>query len=218
MLILGVLAILGISALAVTLIIYQAVNQARQTIQPVTDMTSNLSTQVAQFLNPTPTVLPDPVSIVHQVRSLARLETIQYSIEKVITAETGQENLAILFGDKLIFVAHGTVIGGVDLAKIGTKDIWREDGVLYIRLPQPEIFIAALDNDKSYIYDRDTGLLTHGDINLETTARQAAEHEIEKAAVEDGILEQARLNAENYLYRLLRELGYNDVIFVSPEE
>jgi hypothetical protein len=88
--------------------------------------------------------------------------------------------------------------------------------VLYFRLPEAEIFIVTLDNQKSYVYDRDTGLLTHGDVNLETAARQAAEVEIRKAALEDGILPQAAYNAENFLARLLRDLGYPDVIFIKP--
>ena len=134
----------------------------------------------------------------------------------MITAETGQGALGVLFGDKLLFVAHGVVIAGVDLQKLGPKDLWVENGILYVRLPEPELFIATLDNDKSYVYDRATGLLTHGDINLETTARRAAEQEIEKAALEDGILEQAGRNAENYMYRLLLDLGYPEVIFVKP--
>jgi hypothetical protein len=116
----------------------------------------------------------------------------------------------------MLFVAHGVVIAGIDLSKLGPKDMWVENGMLNVRLPEPEIFIATLNNDKSYVYDRDTGLLTHGDINLETAVRQAAEDEIEKAALEDGILSQAGQNAENFMYRLLRDLGYPEVIFIKP--
>ena len=94
------------------------------------------------------------------------------------------------------------------------NDIWWDTGILSVRLPEPEIFIATLDNDKSYVFDRDTGLLTRGDINLETTARQAAEDEIEKAALEDGILEMAKVNAESYLYRLFRSMDISEVVFV----
>ena len=125
--------------------------------------------------------------------------------------------LELLFGDRLLFVGHGVVVAGVDLEKLDSDDMWVKNGVLYVRLPDPEIFIATLDNEKSYVYDRDTGLLTHGDVNLETTARRAAEEEIEKAALEDGILVQARRNAENYMYRLFLDLGFPEVIFVEPE-
>ena len=215
-LVLGILLILSLGVAGFVFLLRESLQRVQKAVDPVNQLTSGLSTQVAQVLHPTPTVIPDPVTVINQVRSLARLETIQYSIEKVITAETGQGALGVLFGDKLLFVAHGVVIAGVDLQKLGPKDLWVENGILYVRLPEPELFIATLDNDKSYVYDRSTGLLTHGDINLETTARRAAEQEIEKAALEDGILEQAGRNAENYMYRLLLDLGYPEVIFVKP--
>jgi hypothetical protein len=218
-LVIGFLVVLGLGVYGVVSAIQQSARQAQQAIKPVNDLTSNVATQVAQLLHPTPTILPDPVTIIQGVRSLARLETIQYSVEKVITAETNQGPFGFLFGDRLILVAHGIVIAGVDLEKLTPEDMQLRNGALYVRLPDSEIFLTTLDNDKSYVYNRDTGLLTHGNINLESDARRAAEDEIEKAALEDGILEQAQRNAENYLYRLLRDLGYPEVIFEQiPED
>jgi hypothetical protein len=173
--------------------------------------------QFTDFLSATPTIIPDPVTIIHEVQSLARLETIHYSMEKVITAETNQDTFSFLFGDKLLFVAHGEVIAGIDMEKITEDDLETRDGVLYVQLPQAEIFVATLDNDKSYVYDRDTGLFAQNEINLETAARQSAEEAILEAALDDGILEQAQINAENYLARLLRNLGYPQVVFLEPE-
>jgi hypothetical protein len=174
-----------------------------------------LQTQVAELLNPTPTIIPDPVTYINEVRALARLETIQYSIEKVITAEVGQGTFNFLFGDKMIFVAHGVVIAGIDMQKIAPEHLRIENGVLYVTLPPAEIFIATLDNQKSYVYDRETGFLSKGVQELETMARQSAEDEIRRAALEDGILQQAQINAENYLYRFFQALGYDNVIFVD---
>ena len=183
------------------------------TLQPISDASSRISTQVSSILNPTPTILPDPVTIINQVRPLARLETIQYSVEKIITAEEGQELVAELFGDRLLLVAHGTVIAGVDLSKLTAEDLEFRDGILSIRLPVAEVFSASLDNDKTYVYDRDTGLLRKADRDLETLARQAAEAEILQAAIDDGILDQAAINAQVFLDRLLNDLGYSQVIF-----
>lgn len=188
---------------------------AQRALDPLTQTNRSLETRMAQILNPTPTILPNPITIVHDVRSLARLETIQYTLEKVITAESGQDELRFLFGDRLLFVGHGMVIAGVDLSRLRPQDMWVEGEVLYVRLPPAEVFVATLDNEKSYVYDRNTGLLTKGDVNLETSARVAAEQEILKAALEDGILTQAQQNAESYMVRLLRSLGYADVIFVE---
>lgn len=184
---------------------FEQVNQANQALQ----------TQVAQLANPTPTIIPDPVTYINEVRALARLETIQYSVEKVITAEIGQGTFGFAFGDKLLFVAHGIVIAGIDMEKLQPSDLRFDGSVLYVRLPPTEIFIATLDNEKSYVYDRETGLLTKGNVDLETLARQTAESEIRKAALEDGILLQGERNAEAYLLKFFNALGYNAVIFVD---
>src|SRR5512132_1977376 len=149
---------------------FQQVNQANQALQ----------TQMANLLHPTPTIIPDPATYINEVRALARLETIQYSIEKVITGETGGGTFKSLFGDKILFVGHGTVIAGIDLEKLQPGDMHYENGVLTVKLPPAEVFIAALDNEKSYVYDRQTGVLTKPDINLETLVRQKAEEEILK--------------------------------------
>ena len=186
---------------------FQQVNQANQSLQ----------TQVSNLLHPTPTIIPDPVTYINEVRALARLETIQYSIEKVITGETGGGTFQALFGDKILFVGHGTVIAGIDMEKIQPEHLRFENGVLTVKLPPAEIFIATLDNEKSYVYDRETGVLAKPDVNLETMVRQRAEDEIRKAALEDGILEQAQANAEAYLFKFFAALGYPNAIFINDQ-
>ena len=186
---------------------FQQVNQANQALQ----------TQVSNLLHPTPTIIPDPVTYINEVRALARLETIQYSIEKVITGETGGGTFQTLFGDKILFVGHGTVIAGIDMEKLQPEHMRFENGVLTVKLPPAEVFIATLDNEKSYVYDRETGILAKPDVNLETLVRQRAEEEILKAAIEDGILEQAQLNAEAYLFKFFAALGYPNAIFVDDQ-
>lgn len=211
--VLGFLIITAAMAFALVWIIRDTV---QQTVAPVQSMSGELSTSVSSFLNPTPTILPNPLTVIREVRALARLETIQYTVEKVITAETNQGAFGKLFGDKMIFVARGKVIAGVDLNHLSSRDLTVKDGVLEVNLPEAEIFVTALDNEKSYVYHRETGLLTKGDIQLEASARRAAEKEIEKAVLEDGVLELARQNAESMLYRLFIQLGYTDVIFTAP--
>jgi hypothetical protein len=184
-------------------------------IAPFQQSNAALQTQVANLMHPTPTIIPDPVTIITDVHALARLETIHYSVEKVITGETGQGTMGFLFGDKLLFVAHGFVIAGIDMDKLRPEDMRMVNGVLNVRLPQAEIFVASLDNDKSYVYSRDTGVLTNQTTDLETLVRQTAEEEIRKAALEDGILEQAQLNAETYLYKFFGALGFPNPVFIK---
>lgn len=181
--------------------------------QPVSDLTGQVGTQVAAIFRPTPTILPDPVTIVRQVRTLSRLETIEYSLEKVITAESGQGPFGFLFGDRLLLVAHGSVVAGVDLGKLDPEDV-RVNGLgqITIILPPAEVFSATLDNHQTYVYSRNTGLLTKGNIQMETEARKAAEDEIRQAAIDDGILVQADRNAQAFLQTFLGSLGFDEVV------
>lgn len=206
-LVLVILVVVGV------ILVNSVQNSISSQLLPVREMTNNLSTQVAAVLHPTPTILPDPVTIIHEIQSLARLETIKFSLEKIITAEIHQGAFDWLIGDRLLFVAHGEVIAGIDLNKLDPEDLEVKNGVLYVTLPDAEIFITAIDNEQSYVYERDTGLFTHGEVNLETEARRVAEQEIEKSALEDGILDLAEQNAISFLGRLFRDLGYPEVVF-----
>lgn len=206
-LVLVILVVVGV------ILVNSVQNSISSQLLPVKEMTNNLSTQIAAVLHPTPTILPDPVTIIHEIQSLARLETIKFSLEKIITAEIHQGAFDWLIGDRLLFVAHGEVIAGIDLNKLDPEDLEVKNGVLYVTLPDAEIFITAIDNEQSYVYERDTGLFTHGEVNLETEARRVAEQEIEKSALEDGILDLAEQNAISFLDRLFRDLGYPEVVF-----
>jgi len=187
----------------------------KQAIQPVQDASNYLSTQVADVLHPTPTVIPDPVTVIREVRSLARLETVQYTMEKVITTEVGQGALGFLFGDKLLFVAHGDVIAGVDLEKLEPDQMWVENGVLKVRLPKAEIFVVRIDNELSYVYNRDTGILRRGDINLENRGTQAAEAKSRSLPSKMEYLTPRRKKPRANLYRLLTADGQPSRIFVE---
>jgi len=129
--------------------VISVVNTIQKTTGDLVAPVNVLNTQAAGIFNSTPTVFADPVTIVRDVQSLARLETIHYSLEKVITAESGSGDLGFLFGDKLLFVAHGDVIAGIDLEKLDEQDMTLRNGTLYVTLPAVEVFVATLDNDKS---------------------------------------------------------------------
>jgi hypothetical protein len=197
---------------------FALVSTIRRLAQPLEEAERALQEQFTEIVNPPPTILPDPVTIIRQVSSLSRLETASYTIEKVITAESGQGAFSFLFGDRLILVAHGQVIAGVDLSKMGEDDvIVAEDGTAVVTLPPAEILVVKLNNQDSYVYDRETGLIGMNPA-LETEARRAAEQEILNAALEDGIMDMAQQNAEAYVRQLVLALGFREVMFtrVSP--
>ena len=68
-------------------------------------------------------------AVVVQVQQLNRLETASYTIEKVIEGRVDQGNpvLNALLGDRLLFIAHGNVIAGVDLSQLRPEDVILHD-------------------------------------------------------------------------------------------
>ena len=212
-----ILIVLVVAAYLIVQTVRQTSAAAQAPFESLNQQFNAQQTQMANLLHPTPTIIPDPITYINEIRALARLETIQYSIEKVITGEMGSGTFDAFFGDKILFVAHGTVIAGIDMEKLKPEHMRFENGVLTVNLPPAEVFIATLDNEKSYVYDRQTGILTKPDPNLETLVRQKAEEEILKAAIEDGILEQAQTNAEAYLFKFFAALGFPNTIFTHDQ-
>lgn len=192
-------------------------NQAKnEVIEPVRNLVRQLVLPV------TPVIMPNPTTIIREIQDLQRLETASFEFEKVITAEAKPDLLWGLLGESVVFVANGKVFAGVDFAKMAESDLQVYDPqTVYVHLPEAEIFsdIPVLDTERSYVADRDTGLLTRADPNLETQVRQEAERAIREAADESEIVERADNNARQYMIGFLSGLGFENIIFTdeSPE-
>jgi hypothetical protein len=170
------------------------------------------------FAEPETTIDDRQPAVVLQMQSLARLETMNYTIEKVIEAEKGGNAVQdLLFGDRILLIAHGNVIAGVDLGTLDAEDVEvSDDNAVTVRLPASEIFVATLDNDQTRVYDRERGWLSRGDAEIETEARQAAETSILQAACDQGILDQAATEAKTQIEALLRALAFEAVTVDAP--
>ena len=154
----------------------------------------------------------DEPTVVHQIQALQRLESVSYKMDKIIAGE--RENPVLpkfLAGDRLLLVVHGEVIAGVDLSKLKPNDVVVHDRSVSIRLPHAEIFTTRLDNSKTRVYSRDTGLFSTPDPNLEGEVRQEAERQLQAAALQDGILKTADDNARQTIASLMNGLGFEHV-------
>lgn len=172
-----------------------------------------------QLLVPaTPVILPSNTTIVHEINDLARLETASVEMEKIVTAERNSDVLWGLMGESMIFVAHGKVVAGVDFAEMTPADVQVVDpDTVMVRLPPARIFddLPALDNEKSYVADRDTGLLSGADAQLESEVRRVAEARLREEAIASGVVETADYNAQQYMLNFLQGLGFENVIFTE---
>jgi hypothetical protein len=185
---------------------------ADSVLNPVSELVRQLVVET------TPVILPNPVVIVEEINDLARLETQSYSFQDVLQIERNQDVLWGAFGESLLFVAYGEVIAGVDLAKMQPQDLQvLSPSKVAVRLPEAEVLIATLDNQRSYVANRDRGLLAGVDADLETTIRQEAESRMLEAALENGIIEGASDGAQKFIAQFLSELGFSDIEFSQSE-
>ena len=151
-------------------------------------------------------------TVVRQIQQLQRLETVNYTMDKIISGEHASAYLPkFLAGDRLLLVVHGEVIGGVDLGKIQPGDVSVNGKTISVRIPAAEVFSTRIDNAKTRVYSRDTGLFTSPDPNLESEVREEAERQLLQAALQDGVLRTAELNAHNTLSSLMKGFGFDQV-------
>ncbi len=116
----------------------------------------------------------------------------------------------------MLLLAVGEVEAGVDLSALGEDDVQVEGETVTIRLPEPEVFSASLDEDETGVYDRDFGPLNlRPDDELFEGARAEAESRVEEAARESGILDTAETNAEESIRAFVASLGFERVEFVA---
>jgi len=156
----------------------------------------------------------DLASLVTQVRDLSRLETAAMRVTHVSTITQSVGILPdILAGDELTLFAVGDVIAGMDLGQITPEDVRMDGDVLVIHLPPARLLVTRLDNEKTRVISRETGVLRREDIHLETRARQDAERGIRREALREGILDQATGAAEVKLAAFLHTLGARKVRF-----
>ena len=153
-------------------------------------------------------------TVVNKIQQLERLETVVYTMDKVVSGERENPILPnFLAGDRLLMVVHGEVVAGMDFSQLKSGDVAVDERKVILRLPSAMVFSTRIDNGRTKVYSRQTGLLVPVDPNLETEVRQEAERQMQQAALLDGILKTANTNARSTLTSLLEGLGFERVEF-----
>jgi Protein of unknown function (DUF4230) len=153
-------------------------------------------------------------TVVRHIRQLQRLETVVYGMDKIVSG--GQESRylpKLLSGDKLLLIVYGEVTAGVDLGGIEARQVEIAGRTIQISIPPAEVFSTRIDNDRTRVYARETGLFTHPDPNLESDVRREAERQVRQAALDGGILPTAATNARTTVTTFLKGLGFEQVEF-----
>jgi hypothetical protein len=157
------------------------------------------------------------IVVVEEMQDLAELTTVE--VIETTTIERGDDHgiLNMVLGDSLYMFAVARIGAGVDLSLL-TEDSFtvdNETGVVEVEIPRAQIFYGYLDSDSTQVLDRDTGLLTKGDDQLESNTRAEAERILVAQAVSAGILDRAQANAEDVLTGFFTSMGYTDVVITT---
>jgi Protein of unknown function (DUF4230) len=150
----------------------------------------------------------DTPAIVMQIKPLDQLTTVRYSIQRVVGVREQKDPIG---EESLLLMVQGEVVAGVNLAELDQRDVkYLNENTVAIHLPEPKIFNAFLDEKNTKVWDRHITWWTPWvpyDPDLEHKARLSAVEEIRSVAVSEGILGQARKNAEIAVRTLLSSLG-----------
>jgi hypothetical protein len=158
----------------------------------------------------------DSPAIVRQIQGLSELVSVKYTVQKVVGLE---EKKTPLGSEKLLLIVQAEVLAGVNLAEVtpGSLQILPGDNI-NLALPPARIFHIVIDDTQTKVWDRQITWWTpwvSPDPDLERQARLSASAAVKQAALDMGILDQARRNAESVIRNLLQTLGAKSVT-VSP--
>ena len=158
----------------------------------------------------------DPAAVVHEIQRLSELVSVKYTVQKVV----GFEEQKVPFGsEKLLLFVQAQVLAGINLSSVTAGDVkLLSSKRIQVVLPPPKIIHIVIDDKETKVWDRRITWWTPWvpyNPDLERQARLTARDAIEGAAIDMGILDQARRNAEAGIRSLLETLGIKSVSVVS---
>ncbi len=164
----------------------------------------------------------DAPALVQQIQQLNELVTVKYSIQKII----GLQQEKVPFGsESVLLMVQATALGGVDLSTLKPGDVnVGPDNSVTINLPPPQPLHVFIDDSQTKVWDHTKTWWTPWvpyNSSLEQQARQAALEAVQAAALNMGLLKDARQNAESAIRNLLAATGIKSVTFTpsaAPSE
>ncbi len=143
---------------------------------------------------------------------LGKLELVRYQFRDIVEHEIVKP---LLPDARALLIVRGEAVGCLDLTKIGPADIASLGAdTLIVRLPEPELCDVKIDHSRSKVYNTEYAFLEESELVDE--AYRKAEAQIRQTALESGILEQTRANAEKMLKPVLETVSGRKVLLRFP--
>ncbi len=145
--------------------------------------------------------------VLREVTALGKLELVRYTFKDIV--EYNQPR-AILPNARAVLIVQGEATGCIDLTHLTAKDVQTGDTIV-VKLPQPELCGWKINHKQSRVYDTQFGFMDESE--LVSGAYTQAEEQIRQSALNSGILEQTRQNADRILRPILEKVAGKPVKF-----
>jgi hypothetical protein len=164
--------------------------------------------------------------VLQEIEKLGKLELVKYNYKEVVE----MENVAKRYLDmgyfyipggqdqKAILIAQGEAVACIDLQKIKVEDIETREDTIIINLPQPEICYYKVNLDKSTFYDLKTSKDQKKAGQFVDEVYAKAEAQIREAALQSGILADAKSMSGSVLKPFLENITGATVILNFSEK
>lgn len=157
-------------------------------------------------------------AVLKSIERLSEYRAATANLEVIVDIEEDTELLpSFLKGEKVLFVAGGNVDAFVAFDD-PQVEVDEDRKSVTVTLPAPELAEAAIDLERSRVYDRDRGLLDRVESVFEDSPTSdqeliaLAQEKLEAAAAANGALRSAaERNTRQMLEGLLTGLGFESV-------
>lgn len=146
--------------------------------------------------------------VLQEMAALGKLELVRYQFRDIVEHEIVKP---LLPNARALIIVQGEAVGCLDLTQLRVTDLsdYGQD-TLIVRLPEPELCYSKIDHTKSKVYSTEYAFLDEA--QLVDEAYRQAETQIQASALQGGILEQTRTNADKILKPMLEKIAGKTVL------
>ncbi|MEU3626050.1 hypothetical protein BS329_40410 [Amycolatopsis coloradensis] len=176
-------------------------------------------------LNPfeTSTVDRSQPAVLQAMRDLSQYHAAVGDYQVIVDIEKDVKWVpASIAGERTLFVAAGSVDAYVDFGSLveNSLTVSEDRKSVEVRLPDPQLAKPNLDNERSYVFGQERGLIDRLGALVSVPNQQqfhlAAEKRIADAAQHSGLLERAKANTKAMLTGMLQALGFRVTFPAEP--
>jgi hypothetical protein len=158
--------------------------------------------------------------VLKSIQDLARFEAATGTFQVVVDLERDVRYVpSVLYGERTLFVAVGTVDAYVDFAGLDSAalEVSEDRTTVELALPEPALEKPNLDVEQSYVFAEKRGVLNRfqslfgDDPNRLRDLYVLADDKLAEAAARTELAERAETNTRAMLTGLMKSLGFTTV-------